>query len=210
MFQPYVEQGLLQIVGSEPGKSLVERVDPISYIEKLKTPKLIIAGANDPYWAIDAATIYYHDLQEPKAILYAPNSGHDLEDRKRVLNTLAVFCRMCAQGKTMPKVRGEVGKATVPTPLGAEPDPTRPESADLSLYTSGAEQIRFWWANSASRNFTLSTWQVFAEKIEPVQFAASLPGTGKPGFRAAFGEAEFVHDGIRYYLSSLPAILGGR
>lgn len=210
MFQPYVEQGLPQIVGSEAGKALVQRIDPFSYIEKLRLPKLIIAGANDPYWAIDAATIYSDDLQGPKAFLYVPNAGHDLDESKRVLSTLAVFCRMCSQGKTLPKVRGEVNKSITPTPLGMEPDPTRPESADSALYTSGAELIRFWFATSASRNFTESDWQVFGEKVEPSEFAATIPISGRPGFRAAFGEAEFVHDGIRYYLSSLPAIIGGR
>ncbi len=210
MFQPYVEQGLPQIVGSEIGQDLIKRVDPHAYTETLKTPKLIICGANDPYWAIDSATLYYDDLQEPKAILYVPNSGHDLEDKKRVLNTLAVFARMCAQKTKLPKVKGEVSKSITPTPLGMEPDPTTPVVADLNLSTAGAETIRFWFATASTRNFSESRWQVFAEKAEPAVYSAALPGTNRPGFRAAFGEAEFVHDGIRYYLSSLPTIFGGR
>ncbi len=40
-------------------------------------PILIINGANDPYWATDAARFYFDDLpSKNKYALYVPNGGH--------------------------------------------------------------------------------------------------------------------------------------
>ena len=59
---------------------LWQMIDPWVYREKLTLPKMIINGANDPYWPLDALNSYWDDLKGEKWVLYVPNAGHDLRE----------------------------------------------------------------------------------------------------------------------------------
>jgi PhoPQ-activated pathogenicity-related protein len=54
MIEPYTALGLHESVGSDAGAKLVSLVDPFSYRDRLAIPKLIVNGANDHYWTVDA------------------------------------------------------------------------------------------------------------------------------------------------------------
>jgi len=91
----YSERNLMAMMSTERGRKLVSMVDPYFYRERYTMPILIINGANDPYWVIDAAQFYFHDLPSPrKYALYVPNGGHGLGDYERVLNSMTAFYRM--------------------------------------------------------------------------------------------------------------------
>ena len=78
----YTERNLVRIedtADSEFEKRLWEMIDPYAYRERLALPKLLIHGANDPYWTVDAAKFYFDDLPGVKYILTLPNAGHGLD-----------------------------------------------------------------------------------------------------------------------------------
>ncbi len=200
MIGSYTERGLHEVVESPQGQRLLDRVDPIRYRDRLTMPKLIILGANDPYWAINAITVYWDRLMGAKAVMYAPNAGHSLNGNTRVHGSLAVFTRLAMAGRPLPSLTWNWMTA-----IGS--DTTTPSHGILTLRAPGAVKTRLWSADSASRNFTESTWNMTAEG--GTEFTPK-PASGRSGYRAAFGEAEFEIDGIRCWVSTVPIILAGR
>ena len=99
--EAYTKLGLVDLLASEKNNTLAKIVDPYSYINRITMPKLIVNGSNDPYWVFDSASIYYSHLAGSKRIMYAPNSGHGLDDRERVVGTLAGFYNSVSSGKNL-------------------------------------------------------------------------------------------------------------
>ena len=108
MIHDYTERGLVPIPPKEDAKHLWKMVDPYFYRDKLKMPKLIINGANDPYWSTDALNLYWDDLPGDKWVTYVPNAGHKLQqggddktpgDPSWGLNALAAFARRRSRGR---------------------------------------------------------------------------------------------------------------
>src|SRR6185369_9409999 len=111
MIGDYTARGLVPMPKTADAEKLWKMVDPYFYRDRLKMPKLIINGANDPYWTVDALNLYWDDLADPKWVLYVPNAGHNLvqkvagkTDRSRVDNTLAIFAKNQTQDKSLPKL----------------------------------------------------------------------------------------------------------
>ena len=76
----YTRRGLVQPENqTDRHARLWEMVDPYSYRDRLKIPKLIILGTNDPYWTLNALDLYWHGLTGIKHVLYVPNAGHSLD-----------------------------------------------------------------------------------------------------------------------------------
>ena len=76
--EDYTRRGLMEKVETERGTKLWKMIDPYSYLDRLKMPKLLINGANDRYWTHDALNIYWDDLKGPKGVVFLPNAGHGL------------------------------------------------------------------------------------------------------------------------------------
>jgi PhoPQ-activated pathogenicity-related protein len=141
----YVAGGMLQLLNTPIGQRLVELEDPYSYRDRYTMPKLIINGTNDRYWAQDALNLYWDGLPEPKWILYAPNSGHGLDDRTRVLATLVAFIQTLARGRSLPKMEWTLNE----TPQGLE---IRVRSQPA------AREARMWFAGTPDYDLRESRW----------------------------------------------------
>ena len=147
----YTSKGLPDFIGSEAGRRLAEMVDPYTYRDRATMPKLIVAGTNDPYWPLGAANDYFADLVGPKYLLYAPNSGHGLDDRVRVIQGVAAFAawrvvryssRSCSGAS---KRRGRYRR------IVAHSEP-------------GPERVLLWTARSDTGDFRPSKW--VSEELE--------------------------------------------
>lgn len=138
----YTALGLQEKLDSEGGRRLVEIIDPYSYRDGLKLPKLIINGTNDRFWTIDSLNLYFNDLAGEKYVLYVPNSGHGLEDRRRVMNSLSAFALNVSKGTAMPRMKVEY-------PVNSE--------ADIELDIE-PKYIDAWSATSSSMDFRDSRW----------------------------------------------------
>lgn len=191
--EDYTSKGLVRPEG-EPRtpreESLWRMMDPYTYRQQLKLPKLLICGTNDRYWVVNAMSNYWHDLPETKHILEVPNSGHSLKNgRDLVITTIAVFFRHAALGRSLPEVRwnytGENGRL------------------ELQLESDRAPvAARIWTAESPTQDFRDSVWT-----------AQSLPGEGPmfsggverqpTGHQAIFGELLFQEFGMDFSLTTL-------
>ncbi|MGQ9513693.1 MAG: PhoPQ-activated protein PqaA family protein [Thermoproteota archaeon] len=181
----YTKLGLQEKLDSKNGKTLVEAIDPYSYRDKLRIPKLIVNGTNDRFWTVDSLNLYFDDLLGQKYVLYVPNSGHALEDRRRVINSLAAFSLSVSERLPMPDIRTKY----------SESSGIVVEMSEKPLY------VDLWIATSSDMDFRDSRWiSEPIERLEQNKYFHIL-NIGK-GLKAFFVESCFNKDRISYTLSS--------
>ncbi len=183
----YTDLGLTDKFGTERGKQLIQLVDPYSYRAILTLPKLIVLGSNDPYWSQDSLNLYWDALKGPKYVMYAPNSGHGLEDRLRVFSVLAAFARSLAEGTPLPQ----------PTWKFATTD----SGLDLHMSVNApVKDARLWQAMSDTKDFRKAQWHV-APMTDEGGWRGHIDYPRK-GFIATFGELVLNDGHANYSLSS--------
>lgn len=194
--QDYTSKGLVHESGiPESGKEekLWRMMDPYSYREQITIPKLLIVGANDRYWSIDAMNLYWDDLVGPTSQIRIPNAGHNLDDgangRDTALQTLAVFFHHVVEGKPMPELKWTMSK----------------ENGELSLSMTASQEptdALLWSCTSASHDFRESKWS--AKRLQKKD--GSYTGTFQrpDGEHAAiFGTMVFKYKDLKYSLTTL-------
>lgn len=97
---PYVERDLPARFQTPEGIELLRRVDPWYSLEKISIPILMLHGALDPFWIIDALQEYWNDIQAPKWCLVAPHRGHEMWPIHEWAPTLTAFSDVC-QGEAV-------------------------------------------------------------------------------------------------------------
>lgn len=187
----YERKGLIKrLKEDDPAiDSLWRWVDPFTYRQQLKQPKLIINGTNDRYWTVDALNNYWDDLEGQKYIRYVPNAGHNLKGgREGALATLAAFTRHVANGKPFPAVTWKHETDSGRYRLVMQPDVV-------------PAAVKLWTAESESRDFRNSEWKSQNVTGNNGQFVAEIPApAGK--HVALFGELQFSIDNLSYTLST--------
>ncbi|MBM3458930.1 MAG: hypothetical protein FJX77_10420, partial [Armatimonadetes bacterium] len=190
----YTRVNMVEKLETPAGRRLMELEDPYSYRSRLTLPKLLILGTNDPYWTQDALNLYWDDLKGLKWVLYAPNSGHGLDDRDRVVATWSAFVRMIAGKGSWPRLRWDYTETSQGTELQIVSD-TPPLEARLFHVAAGTRDFRkSRWAFQPMYQFGtryLKQWQ------RPTE-----------GFNAVFGEAVFELGGKPFTLSTQIQVLG--
>ena len=158
---------------------------------------MIINGANDPYWTVDALNLYWDDLKSPRWVCIVPNAGHDLKEDNlfpiRALSTLGAFTHCQIHGGKMPKLTWKHDDHDGKPRLTVQSDPM-------------PKKARLWVADAEKRDFRKSTWKEHAVEVN----AKSLVGTidaPNGGYRVFFGEMEYQLDGMTYYLSTQVRVL---
>jgi PhoPQ-activated pathogenicity-related protein len=134
--QDYTSRELQSEMSSDLGSELTTMMDPVNYLDRISRPILIINGANDRYWTVDALSLYWHKLPPTTRCLIVPNVGHILGDKLLMTETLAAFARACATGEVLPN------------------------PYDLSDSQS-LELIRVWTASSKTLDFRDAEWVPF-------------------------------------------------
>lgn len=188
----YVNLRPVELLMSEVGQRLAGIVDPYSYMEDITVPKLIVNGTNDRYWTVDSLNIYYDGLEGEKYLLYVPNSGHGLEDRRRVINTISAFTRSVMIGSKLPELTSEPGE---------DGRTLRVSSTVRPLY------VDLWIANSEDMDFRDSSWTSIPA-LEERDYYAFLPGGER--YLAAYAEASFAAEGRAFSLSTKMTVLKPR
>jgi PhoPQ-activated pathogenicity-related protein len=201
MIRDYTSRGLVPMPKTDEAMKLWKMVDPYFYRERLTMPKMIINGANDPYWAVDALNLYWDGLTNPKWVLYVPNAGHGLQqvqggksDRTRALNTLAAFARHQVLDKEMPKLTWKHDDNQGKLRLTVEASPA-PRGA------------RLWVVRAPTKDFRKQTW---AEQPATLKGGTVRGEVAPPaeGFVAFFAELDYEIDGIAYHLSTQIRVAG--
>lgn len=145
--EDYTRKGLIVEGEENPRERQLRRMmDPYTYRDRVKVPKLLINGTNDPYWVADAMQWYWDDLVGPKYILQVPNAGHGLEGGLELaLSTTAAFVRKTARQQPLPQLSWKPRRADGVMELSVQSD-TKPL------------QVRHWVARSDDRDFRDETW----------------------------------------------------
>jgi PhoPQ-activated pathogenicity-related protein len=204
MIKDYTDCGLVPMPATPEAKKLWRMVDPWIYRDRLKQPKMIVNGTNDPYWTQDALNLYWDDLQGDKWVLYVPNAGHNLaekhdakapaSDMTRAGNTLAAFARHQIHDLALPHVawRHEGANPKMFLKVFAEPAP---------------RAARLWSAHAPTRDFRQAVWSsqplAMSDKILAVEMT-----TPREGLVVFFAELEYEMDGLPYFLSTQLRIAG--
>ncbi len=143
--EPYTSRGIDTRLASEKGRALLEIVDPWSYREQLTLPKLVIIATNDPYWPLDAASLYWDGLPGEKHILYVPNQDHGIRDYDRLIGGLVALHESVAGGAPLPALEWRFRE--------------QPERVTLTVDSSERPAlVRGWAARSRTRDFRESKW----------------------------------------------------
>ena len=193
---PYTSRGLVPIPETREGELLLSMVDPWSYREKLKLPKLIINGTNDFYWTTDALNLYWNDLPERKWVLYVPNAGHDLRRQggagsnplSYVIDGLAAFVRHQINGASMPSLTWKHDRANDKLRLTIEATP-----APLGG--------RLWVVQAPTRDLRTAKWKEQAVTLSSGGAVGEVTAP-EEGYLAFYGELDYEIDGLKYHLST--------
>lgn len=172
-------------------EALWKMMDPFTYRKQITQPKLMIVGANDRYWTVDAMSLYWDDLVGPKYAVRLPNAGHNLKNgRELALSTLAVFFRHAAGNVDLPEIAwtksSQNGRIEITVKANGKP--------------AGA---RFWSTKSDSQDFRESNWTSTAMKsVDKDLFGG---GIAKPagGHVAVYGEVQYLFEKLPYSLCTL-------
>lgn len=181
----YTDLGLDKLVDFPIGDSLLAIIDPYSYRDRIVVPKFIINGSNDPYWAIDAVNLYFEDLPGDKYILYVPNSGHELQDRERVIKSISTFYLCLAEHIPFPEISWNFteDERSISLELFSDIEPTK---------------AGVWYAESSNKNFVYSVWDYIEAQESELGYTVKL---NKPQDKnlALFGELYYrIGDGELY------------
>lgn len=188
MLDDYTELGLPKHLNTPQGKALQAIVDPYSYRERIKQPKLIMLGTNDDYWPVDALNLYWDGLVGEKYILYVPNNRHGLTDYGRVVGSLQALHAHTNGGPKLPKMTWKFAE----TDAGVR----------LTVNSSKKPQtVRAWIASTKTRDFRPAKWLPYEMDEAEGEYTYRL-APPKSGNTAMFGEAVFAGDGLSFYLST--------
>jgi PhoPQ-activated pathogenicity-related protein len=143
--QDYEQIDLPGRIDSDTGRKLLGMVDPYSYRQSLTQPKLILLATNDRYWPLDALSLYWPEIPEPKRVLYVPNQGHGIHDFQRLIGALSALHRYSAHGATLPSLQWSFKTTGGGLELAVHSD-TKPA------------RVVAWRASSPTRDFRNARW----------------------------------------------------
>jgi len=192
----YTEKGLQDMTADERGFRLSWMVDPYNFRDRLTMPKLVILGSNDPYWPTDAVNYYFPALPTPRALLIAPNSGHGLEDRVRVLGSVAAFLRLVAKQQPLPHLTWQWDESREGLVLHVKQDASAPKSV----------QSRVWVARSPVQDFRPAKWEEAPLPAQGDELTTAI-ARADGRYTAAYGEAMFKVDSTVLCLSTQPRVI---
>jgi PhoPQ-activated pathogenicity-related protein len=177
--EDYTRLRIQERMDTPRGRKLLSMVDPYAYRHALTLPKLIMLGANDPYWTVDAANLYWPALRGEKHLYYQANTGHDISPQG--VATITQFYNAQMTGQSFPDIdwiKGESGKL------------------DVMWEAEGGEAL-LWQAFSKNRDFRESVWnRKPLEGGKQVTINVLPPETGWTAF---YVEVQFPgHFGMKY------------
>ena len=195
MIADYSTKGLTEMLSTAEGQTLTAIVDPYSYRERFKMPKMVINGANDRYWVIDAARFYFNDLPGEKYLMYVPNAGHSLQEGlQRVVNNLTAFYLAVASRQPLAEIKADVKR--------------QGNKLLVTVTTKGkVDGVQIWTAQSSTKDLRNSRWT--AQNAQPAgngkyTVEIALP-TDAMSF-ALFADAQGTVNGTEYHVCTVPVV----
>ncbi|MBS3776461.1 MAG: hypothetical protein KGY70_14795 [Bacteroidales bacterium] len=176
----YVDEGIMEWIGSVEFDRLMEITEPYSYIERYDMPKLLVNATGDQFFQPDSWQFYWNDLKEEKYLRYVPNTGHSLDDTD-AMQTIMAFYDAVVNHKALPDYHWKVGDSHI----AVRTDPEDP-----------IEEVKLWYAvNEEKRDFRVDeigkVWQDSIIRInQDGHYNIRLSGP-KKGWKAYFIELTY-------------------
>ncbi len=187
----YTQRELQDRLLAGDGAELVAQVDPYAWRDELALPKLIVLGANDPYWTVDAANFYFDGLQGRKHLYYQANTGHDAG--MLGVATTVEFYRELLTGDPFPSIEWKL---------------TEENTLEVSWDRANGQPM-LWSATSANRDFREAQWtSVVLAGDSAAQAILKAPETG---WSAHYVEVRWISgDGLPFGLTTNMVVLPDR
>lgn len=192
----------LQELKHPRGNRLIEMVDPYSYKEHLKLPKLIVAATNDQFFATDALNLYWPALEGPKWILYLTNANHVSAYSDPRVNTAAfLFTRAIAERKVLPDLISTYGQDKKVIKLKINADTAARKACIWIGYAKNKDFRSAKWVSMPMQYVGINSTVVIDQEKLSKEFSSKIdiPLTG---YMAVFGEVEFEQEGHTFFLST--------
>lgn len=195
--EDYVALGIAQDASTPDGQELAEIIDPFSYRDSLRMPKLIFLGTNDEYWPVDAVKHYIDGIPGKNWLHYVPNAPHDLNGGQAAISSLSGFFGLILADQTPPSLSWSHsvrdGKFEIAINSGPGPEPLK---------------ANLWTAASEDRDFRDASWidtgLSFQDRAQ-IKASISLP---LKGFRALYLNLSYpAPNGTEYSVSSRVFVL---
>lgn len=100
--QDYVEQGLMDRIGTPEFHALMRIEEPYEYRDRLTMPKFIVNAAGDQFFLPDSSGFYFDDLPGEKHLRYVPNTDHSL-DKSDAIESVEAFYASIVRGVRRPE-----------------------------------------------------------------------------------------------------------
>jgi len=145
----YTKLGITEMMITKKPNAVAigKMVDPFAYLEQLKIPKLIIIGANDKYWPIDAINVYYDKLPGKTFVHYVPNAGHNLGGQySRVSDSISELFKSVQNKTKLPILKSDYSV-------------TKNKINVKCTTTSKPEKMQVWVAVANTKDFRESKWK---------------------------------------------------
>ena len=98
----YVEQGIMDWMGTPQFRALMRIEEPYEYRERLTMPKFMVNASGDQFFLPDSSRFYFDELRGEKLLRYVPNASHSL-DKTDALESLHAFYSMIVKGTPRPE-----------------------------------------------------------------------------------------------------------
>lgn len=191
----YVKLGVIDGMNTPTGNDIVKMIDPYSYRENLKMPKLIMMGSNDPYWVIDNVKNYLPDIPGHNLLNYTPNAGHNLNGGIVAFPALSAFFGITMDKGKYPSVAWSTKKQGNNVVLNIKATRSKLVSASM------------WSADSKKPDFRLATWksrEVNIGKKKKFDVNQELP---ESGYRAFYLDLKYENPNGGTYTVSTRAFM---
>jgi PhoPQ-activated pathogenicity-related protein len=169
--QDYTDLKLQERMATPQGEKLTSMVDPYAYRDQITLPKLIVLGANDPYWTVDSANLYFPGLKGEKHLYYQDNTPHGTNIGG--VSTLNNFYNCIVTGQKFPNVEWK-----------------QPDLGTLDVaWDRDDGHALLWTAQSANRDFRDSKWT--STPLEGKRKATAKVENPATGWTAYYVEVRF-------------------
>jgi PhoPQ-activated pathogenicity-related protein len=110
--RPYTALGLTDALLEPRVKQLIQWLDPHVYAKNYTIPKLVLLGANDPYWVVDSVREYWGALPEPKMLRILPNVGHGVLSEQQAHEAIVLFVSSLLGNRALPAASWSISSAS--------------------------------------------------------------------------------------------------
>ena len=89
--EDYENENIMNWQFTEEYNTMVDLIDPYSYLDRTTMPKYLINAASDEFFLPDSWQFYWRDLQGEKHLRYVPNTGHDIGETDALASLISFY-----------------------------------------------------------------------------------------------------------------------